>query len=73
VSLSIRGGLNYNMEPRWDGLDPLAAAPRMLKEQARRTPAPQRVRVVGGFTEHQFREKRLPTIAILGIYGRFSG
>ncbi|RYZ51231.1 MAG: amidohydrolase, partial [Proteobacteria bacterium] len=27
-----------------------------------RTPAPQWVRVVGGFTEHQFREKRLPTI-----------
>ena len=26
------------------------------------TPAPQWVRVVGGFTEHQFAEKRLPTL-----------
>lgn len=58
----IRGGLNYNMELRWDGVDSLAVALRMLKEQAQVTPAPQWVRVVGGFTEHQFREKRLPTI-----------
>ncbi len=35
---------------------------RMLKEQVGRTPAPQWVRVVGGFTEHQFAEKRLPTL-----------
>mgnify|MGYP000668027823 CR=1 FL=1 len=28
-----------------------------------RTPPPQWVRVVGGFTEHQFTEKRLPTLA----------
>ena len=35
---------------------------RMLKEQAQRTPPPQWVRVVGGFTEHQFAEKRLPTL-----------
>jgi predicted amidohydrolase YtcJ len=35
---------------------------RMLKEQAARTPPPQWVRVVGGFTEHQFAEKRLPTL-----------
>ncbi len=58
----IRGGLNYNMELRWDGARSLADAMRMLKEQAARTPAPQWVRVVGGFTEHQFAEKRLPTI-----------
>lgn len=58
----IRGGLNYNMELRWDGVRSLAEAMRMLKEQADRTPAPQWVRVVGGFTEHQFVEKRLPTI-----------
>ena len=61
----IRGGLNYNMELRWDGVDLLAVALRMLKEQVQRTPAPQWVRVVGGFTEKQFREKRLPTIAEL--------
>jgi predicted amidohydrolase YtcJ len=58
----IRGGLNYNMELRWDGLASLAEGLRMLREQAQRTPAPQWVRVVGGFTAHQFREKRLPTI-----------
>jgi predicted amidohydrolase YtcJ len=61
----IRGGLNYNMELRWDGVPSLADGLRMLKEQALRTPAPQWVRVVGGFTEHQFAEKRLPTLAEL--------
>ena len=34
----------------------------MLKRQVAVTPPPQWVRVVGGFTEHQFAEKRLPTI-----------
>jgi len=58
----IRGGLNYNMELRWDGVRSLADAMRMLKEQVDRTPAPQWVRVIGGFTEHQFAEKRLPTL-----------
>lgn len=58
----IRGGLNYNLELRWDGVPSLIDALNMLREQAQRTPAPQWVRVVGGFTEHQFAEKRLPTI-----------
>jgi nicotinamidase-related amidase len=58
----IRGGLNYNLELRWDGIDSLAEAMRRLKEQVARTPPPQWVRVVGGFTEHQFAEKRLPTL-----------
>jgi predicted amidohydrolase YtcJ len=58
----IRGGLNYNIELRWDGVRSLADAMRMLKEQVDRTPAPQWVRVVGGFTEHQFTERRLPTL-----------
>ena len=61
----IRGGLNYNMELRWDGVPSLAEAMRMLKEQALRTPPPQWVRVVGGFNEYQFVEKRLPTLAEL--------
>ncbi|WP_019508562.1 amidohydrolase [Pleurocapsa sp. PCC 7319] len=59
----IRGGLNYNMELRWDGVPSLADALRMLKEQARRTPAPQWVRVIGGWSEFQFAEKRMPTLA----------
>lgn len=58
----IRGGLNYNLELRWDGIPSLADAMRRLKEQVARTPAPQWVRIVGGFTEMQFVEKRLPTI-----------
>jgi predicted amidohydrolase YtcJ len=58
----IRGGLNFNLELRWDGVRSLADAMAMLKAQVDITPAPQWVRVVGGFTEHQFVEKRLPTI-----------
>jgi predicted amidohydrolase YtcJ len=58
----IRGGLNYNMELRWDGVPSLADALRMLKEQAALTPPPQWVRVVGGWTEFQFAERRMPTL-----------
>ena len=58
----IRGGLNYNMELRWDGVPSLADALRMLKAQAQRTPAPQWVRVIGGWSEFQFQERRLPTL-----------
>ncbi|WP_022972385.1 amidohydrolase [Xanthomonas maliensis] len=61
----IRGGLNYNLELRWDGLRSLADAMALLKAQVARTPAPQWVRVVGGFTAQQFVEKRLPTLAEL--------
>src|SRR5918999_892144 len=58
----IRGGLNYNLELRWDGVPSLAEALRMLREQAQRTPPPQWVRVVGGWSEFQFAERRLPTL-----------
>ncbi len=58
----IRGGLNFNMELRWDGVHSLADALSMLREQARRTPPPQWVRVIGGWTEFQFGEKRMPTL-----------
>jgi predicted amidohydrolase YtcJ len=78
----IRGGLNYNMELRWERVPSLADALRMLKEQARRTPPPQWVRVVGGWSEFQFAKRRMPTLAeinqaspdtpvfILHLYGR---
>ncbi|OQP42977.1 amidohydrolase [Niastella yeongjuensis] len=59
----IRGGLNYNLELRWDGVPSLADAMRMLKQQVQRTPPPQWVRVVGGWTEFQFAERRMPTLA----------
>jgi predicted amidohydrolase YtcJ len=58
----IRGGLNYNMELRWDGVPSLADGLRMLREQAARTPAPQWVRIVGGWSEFQFSERRMPTL-----------
>ncbi len=78
----IRGGLNYNMELRWENVPSLADALRMLKDQAARTPAPQWVRVVGGWSEFQFAERRMPTLEeinaaapdtpvfILHLYGR---
>src|SRR5512145_27897 len=58
----IRGGLNYNLELRWDGVPSLSLALQMLREQARRTPPGQWVRVVGGWSEFQFAERRLPTL-----------
>src|SRR5580704_4342111 len=58
----IRGGLNYNLERRWDGVPSLADGLRMLREQAQRTPPVQWVRVVGGWSEFQFAERRMPTL-----------
>ena len=58
----IRGGLTYSQEVRWDGVPSLSVALQMLREQAKRTPAPHWVQVVGGWTYHQFREKRLPSL-----------
>ena len=57
----IRAGLFANLELRWDGTPTLAEALRQLKEQARRTPPPQWVRVIGGWNEFQFAEGRMPT------------
>ena len=59
---AIRAGLNYGMELRWDGITSLKRAMGMLKEQAARTPNGEWVKVVGGWSEHQFEEKRLPTL-----------
>src|SRR6266496_3505759 len=61
----IRGGLYYNLELRWDGVPSLADAMHMLREQARRTPPNQWVRVIGGWSEFQFAEKRMPTLGEL--------
>src|SRR6266404_4614719 len=78
----IRTGLSYNMELRWDGVPSVADALRLLGEQAERTPPPQWVRVVGGWSEFQFAERRMPTldeinaaapdtpVFILHLYGR---
>ena len=58
----IREGLNYNMELRWEGIKSLGEAMRRVREQAGRTPVPQWVRVVGGWSEFQFDERRVPTL-----------
>ncbi|MEU9134282.1 amidohydrolase family protein, partial [Kitasatospora sp. NPDC048540] len=42
----IRGGLNYVLELRWDGVPTLRQALAMLRDQAERTPPGQWVRVV---------------------------
>jgi len=77
----IRGGRFYNTELRWDGVKTLERALQMLREQAQRTPEGQWVRVVGGWAEYQFEEKRKPTLSeindatgnrptfILNLYG----
>ncbi|MFH8893832.1 amidohydrolase [Streptomyces sp. NPDC017949] len=61
----IRGGLNYVLELRWDGVRSLRQALAMLREQAGRTPKGQWIRVVGGWTAEQFAERRMPTAAEL--------
>lgn len=58
----IRGGLHYNTELRWDGVTSVAQALELLRLQALNTPAPQWVRVVGGWSEFQFKERRMPTL-----------
>jgi predicted amidohydrolase YtcJ len=59
---AIREGLNYNAELRWDGVTTLKRAMEMLIEQAARTPPGVWIKVVGGWNEYQFEEKRQPTI-----------
>ena len=61
----IRGGVNYLLELRWDGVRSLRVALAMLRQQAGRTPAGQWVRVVGGWTANQFLEQRMPTASEL--------
>jgi len=58
----IRGGLNYNLELHWDGVPSVEEALERLRIQAQNTPPPQWVRVVGGWSEFQFREGRMPTL-----------
>lgn len=59
----IREGLHFNSELRWDGVTSLKRAMEMLKEQAARTPPGVWIKVIGGWNEYQFDEKRQPTIA----------
>lgn len=59
---TVRLGLNYALELRWDGVTSLSEGLEMLREQVRRTPPGQWVRVVGGWSWGQFAEKRKPTL-----------
>ncbi len=62
---AVRGGRFYNLELRWDGVPTIADPLERVREQAARPPAGQWVRVIGGWSPHQFAEKRMPTIAEL--------
>jgi predicted amidohydrolase YtcJ len=62
---AVREGRFYNLELRWDGVDSLERGLSMVREQAARTPKGQWVRVIGGWSPYQFKEKRMPTIAEL--------
>ena len=61
----VRGGRFYNLETRWEGIDSLATGLEMIKQNAKVTPKGQWVRVIGGWSPYQFKEKRLPTSAEL--------
>jgi predicted amidohydrolase YtcJ len=60
--LHLLNSRQYNYETRWDGVPTLERALDMVHEQARRTPRGQWVRVPGGWSPHQFKEDRLPSI-----------
>ena len=59
----IRAGRMFALELRWDQVPTLAEGLRLLAERAATTPAGQWVRVIGGWSEFQFRERRMPTLA----------
>lgn len=61
----VRGGRFYNLETRWEDIDSLATGLEMIKKNAKVTPKGQWVRVIGGWSPYQFKEKRLPTSAEL--------
>jgi predicted amidohydrolase YtcJ len=61
----LAAGRGFGYELRWDGLDSLHAALARLGEQALHTPPGHWVRVVGGWTEHQWSERRMPELAEL--------
>ena len=46
----VRGGRFYNLELRWEGVPSLETGLEMIREQARRTPEGQWVRVIGGWS-----------------------
>ncbi|MGB0370295.1 MAG: amidohydrolase [Opitutales bacterium] len=58
----VRGGMMYALELRWDNVTSVEEGLQMIRDQAARTPTDQWIRVVGGWTYEQFKEKRMPTL-----------
>jgi len=60
---TVREGLQYSLELRWDGIPTFAEAMERLREMVQRTPPGHFVRVVGGFSPAQFSDQpRMPTL-----------
>lgn len=59
---ALIGGLSYALNTQWDGITSLSEALQMLTEQAARTPEGHWVKAVGGWSPHQFKENRYPTM-----------
>ena len=57
---SIRGGVNYTYEVRWDDVDSLEEGLHRLREQVARTPEGQFVRVVGASLNISSRKSACP-------------
>ncbi|MBW8804673.1 MAG: amidohydrolase [Catenulisporales bacterium] len=56
-------GNSWNLQVRWDGVPSLADGLRLLRERAAVAGPGQWVQVIGGWSENQFAEHRLPTRA----------
>lgn len=62
---AIRAGRFYDLELRWDGVASLEEGLRLIRDEAARSPTGRWVRVIGGWSPLQFRERRMPTVAEL--------
>jgi predicted amidohydrolase YtcJ len=62
---AVRAGLTWNAEMHWEELESLADALAMIRERAAGTSAGRWLRVVGGWHERQFTERRRPTLTEL--------
>jgi len=56
-------GNSWNLQLRWDGVPSLADALRLLAVRAAEAAPGQWVQVIGGWSDNQFAEHRLPTLA----------
>ncbi len=61
----IRSARTWDMELHWEEVGSLKDGLNMIADQTRRTQPGSWIRVVGGWHETQFAEKRMPTVAEL--------